>query len=98
MSTFGRILIADSSERSLITTTDFPQNLGYLCTPVHDGYEAFRALEQNQYDLLITEIHIPGNEQLELVHFVSSYTNGMPVILYTADPSLIRRSLRSSFR
>jgi DNA-binding NtrC family response regulator len=82
------ILIADSDENILSTTTGLLQEAGYQCFPVRDGFEAFRALEADEYDLLITEIGIPGNEDLELVWSAYRYAQGMPVIICTGHPSL----------
>jgi DNA-binding NtrC family response regulator len=88
MGSFGRILIADSDESALLTTNDLLQKAGYQCTLVREGIEAFRALEADQYDLLITEIRMPGNEELELIQGASRYRDGVPVIIYTQYPSL----------
>lgn len=88
MNTSGRVLIADSNKSTLIATTELLQSAGYQVIPVHDGFEAMQALESSPFDLLITEIHMPGNENLELIQFVSRSARGMPVIIYTANPSL----------
>jgi DNA-binding NtrC family response regulator len=84
----SRILVADSDENFLLSTVDLLQREGYQCTPARDGSAAFRALEANEYDLLITEIDIPGNEHLELVWSVNRYEPGMPIIICTGHPSL----------
>jgi CheY-like chemotaxis protein len=42
----------------------------------------------NEYDLLLTEIRLPGNEELELVWSAYRSAPGMPVIIYTRHPSL----------
>jgi DNA-binding NtrC family response regulator len=84
----GRILIAESDESVLLTTTDLLQSEGYQCASVRDGVEAIQALEADDYDLLIAEIRMPGNEALELFHAASQYAPGMPAIVLTAHPSL----------
>jgi len=84
----GRILIADQDESFLSATTDLLQKEGYVCTPVRDGLEALQALKGHEFDLLITEIQMTGNQELELIRAVPIYTEGIPVIIYTAGPSL----------
>jgi DNA-binding NtrC family response regulator len=88
MDSSGSILIADTDETTLAETTDLLQKEGFQCTPVQDGFEALRELEANHYDLLITEIQMPGNEALELVKATSGSTPLMPVIIFSAHPSL----------
>jgi len=85
---FSRILIADPDKAYLSITTDLLQREGYQCTSVRDGIEAYRALEANEYHLLITEINISGNEELELVRATYRYAPEMPVIICTGHPSL----------
>ena len=88
MNISGRILLADSDEKILFTTANLLQREGYQCTPARDGFEAFRALEANEYDLLITEIMMPGNEDLELVWCADRCAPEMPIIICTGHASL----------
>src|SRR5512133_303365 len=88
ISSSGRILIADSDETTLLTLANFLENEGYECTLALDGSQALQVLEDNEYDLLITEIKLSGNEDLELVWFVNRHAPAMPVIIYTGQPSL----------
>lgn len=62
----GRILIAEPDENTRNDMTYLLQGMGYSCTSVHDGPDAILALQANQYDLLITEICMVGNEDLNL--------------------------------
>jgi DNA-binding NtrC family response regulator len=41
-----------------------------------------------EYDLLIAEVHMSGNEELGLVRAARFYAPNLPVILFTAYPSL----------
>jgi DNA-binding NtrC family response regulator len=86
--TLGRILIADKDKSILSTTAELLHREGYQCTLVRSGTEAINKLEVSEFDLLITEIHMPGNEGLELVKAVPRYADGMPVILFTGYPTL----------
>lgn len=88
ISSLDRILIADSDETILLTLANFLENEGYECTLALDGPQALQVLEDNEYDLLITEIKLSGNEDLELVWFVNQHAPEIPVIIYTGRPSL----------
>ncbi|ODS31251.1 MAG: two-component response regulator [Candidatus Scalindua rubra] len=43
---------------------------------------------ENSYNLLIADIHMPGNPELELVKDIPIIAEGMPVILVTGYPSV----------
>ncbi len=88
MSTNGRILIADDEEFLLRTTTDVLSREGYECSQSHDAESALKHLKTSVYDLLIADIHMPGNSELELVKELQNIAEGMPVILITGNPSL----------
>jgi DNA-binding response OmpR family regulator len=88
MATEGRILIADDEEFFLRTTSDLLSKEGYECIHAHDAESALEKLKTSVFDLLIADIHMPGNSELELVKELQNIAEGMPVILITGDPSL----------
>ncbi len=60
------ILVAeDNAINQLLFQTQL-ESLGYRCTLVGDGLEALSALENTQYDLLLTDISMPNLGGLEL--------------------------------
>lgn len=88
MSDLGRILIADDEETFRNVTADLLRNDGYECDCVSNAMEAVAKLRETGYDLLIADIHMPGNPELELVKEIPAITEGMPVILVTGYPSI----------
>ena len=88
MLTNGRILIADDEEFSIRTTTDILSREGYECSYSHDAESALEKLKTSEFDLLISDINMPGNSELELVKELQNIAEGMPVILITGNPSL----------
>ena len=88
MPTLGRILIADDEEFFLSTTADLLGNEGYECHHALNAESALKHLKSSVFDLLIADIHMPGNSELELVKELREVAEGMPVILVTGDPSL----------
>jgi len=65
MSDMARILIADDEETFLQSMGALLRREGYACDCVRDAREAATALEQAAYDLLITDIYMPGNAELD---------------------------------
>jgi len=88
MSMNGRILLADDEELFLRTVTDVLNKEGYECTQSHCAESALEMLKTSEFDLLISDIHMPGNSELELVDELQKIAEGMPVILMTGKPSL----------
>ncbi len=84
----GRILIVEPDENTRYDVTHLLQGMGYSCTAVQDGPQAILALQANPYDLLITEIRVPGNEDLSLIQTVANSNPKLPVIICTGYPSL----------
>ena len=88
MQALGRILIADDEEVFLDSTADLLREAGYQCDCVGDGVSAVSTLKQNEYDVLIADIKMPGNPNLELVEQVKQLADGLAVILVTGYPSM----------
>jgi FixJ family two-component response regulator len=88
MNESGRILIADDEETFLNSTADLLRREGYECDCASSAREAVEKLRENSYNLLIADIHMPGNPELELVRDISKIAEGMPVILVTGYPSV----------
>ena len=83
----GRILLADDEPTFKLATADLLRREGYECQTVPDGLAAAAELNTGQqYDLLIADIRMPGNEALELIRHLSQIAEGLPVILVTAYP------------
>ncbi|MCK4624603.1 MAG: response regulator [Phycisphaerae bacterium] len=88
MSELGRIIIADDEESFLKSTAYLLRQEGYHCDCAVDADAAEKALGANEYDLIISDIKMPGNAELEFVRSLPLIAKGMPVILVTAYPSL----------
>lgn len=88
MASFGSILIADDEDTFRQSTAYLLQKRGYTCDCAADGHEALDLFRKNHYDLLVADIHMPGNDDLGLIRRAQQITGGMPVILVTGYPSV----------
>jgi CheY-like chemotaxis protein len=82
----GRILIADDEQTFLNATADLLRREGYEVDTVLDGTSALERVRAG-YDLLITDLEMPGNEDLALVRGVAEAVGGLPIIIITGYPS-----------
>jgi len=46
------------------------------------------ALEKQEFDLLVSDIHMPGNMELELIRQAPQIASGLPIVLLTGYPTL----------
>lgn len=84
----GRVLIADDEEFFILATSDLLRSEGFECDGVQDAEHALSLLEIHQYDVLISDIRMPGNPNLELIQRLPEVAQGLPVILVTGYPSM----------
>ena len=83
----ANVLIADDEELFRESIKGFLSAKGYACTCVGNAPEASRLITEQPYDLLISNIVMPGNSDLQLVLEVEKKTPWIPIILVTGHPS-----------
>lgn len=88
MSQKGSILLADDEETFLHSTAELLRQAGYACDEATDATAAVERLQEAEYDLVIADIKMPGNDDLELVQELVDRSPALPVILVTAYPSM----------
>jgi CheY-like chemotaxis protein len=81
-----RILIADDEPSFALRLSLLLEHEGYRCETVPDGGAARERLHQERFDVLIADIHMPGNETLELVK--EGPLDGVAVVLVSGEPTL----------
>ncbi len=90
----GRILLADDEDTFLQSTADLLRREGYKCDCVPDADRATEMLSDNEYDLLIADIKMPGNSELEFIRDLPNIAENVPVILVTGYP-LVNSAIES---
>jgi DNA-binding response OmpR family regulator len=86
--TAGRILLADDDRTFALATADLLRQEGFECESVHDGQAALAKTAEREFDLLITDLEMPGNADLQLVRDIGEQGGGLPVIILTGYPSV----------
>lgn len=84
----GRILIADDDEAFRLATRLFLRQQNFQCEVAPDAVVALEMLRGSDFDLLISDINMPGNVGLELVEKLPNVAAALPVILLTGHPSI----------
>ncbi len=76
MGSAAKILLADDEQTFLHSTADLLRDQGYDCDCAMDAEEASALLHGAEYDLLISDINMPGNGQLEFLTAVHGEQQG----------------------
>lgn len=96
----GRILIADDEPTFLTSTAELLRREGFAVDTAADATSAVAAIAaarsatagsawgEGAFDLLITDLEMPGNADLDLVRQVAHLSGGLPIIIITGFPSV----------
>jgi CheY-like chemotaxis protein len=84
----SRILVADDDLNCRQTTSVFLKRNGFECDCAASAEEAIKHLQQNRYDLLLSDIEMPGNSDLKFIENLAQLNLGLPVILMTGYPTI----------
>jgi CheY-like chemotaxis protein len=88
-----RILVVDDEPWSLKFICGFLRKEGYEVTQANDGAEAINLIENQQFDLVLSDVRMPRVDGVTLVQHVRSRIPNLPVILMTGVPSDITAEL-----
>lgn len=84
----GRILFADDDEQFRLGLGKRLKRAGFDCDFAGTAAEAVERLRAGEYDVLLSDINMPGNARLELIESIPAVSAGLPIILLTGYPTL----------
>lgn len=78
-----RILVVDDDRQIREVLRDLLSIQGHNLTICADGYKAVEALKKEKYDLMITDLGMPGMSGLDLADFAHENNPQMPIAMIT---------------
>jgi CheY-like chemotaxis protein len=84
----GHILFADDEPLIRASLSGLLRAKGFTCTCVAHGDEVLALLSQQEFDALISDLHMPGNDGLSLIKSVALHLPGLPIVLLTGNPTV----------
>lgn len=92
-----RILAVDDEEAIRAILKIILERAGYLCDTAASADEAISRLRDNQYDVILTDIMMPGMNGIELLELIRKREDEIAVIILTAlnDIDVSIRTLKS---
>ncbi|WP_145175212.1 sigma-54-dependent transcriptional regulator [Rubripirellula lacrimiformis] len=83
-----RILIADDEPLYRNTTAELLRDEGYECMCVEDADDAISLLSEHSFDLILSDLNMPGNLKRELLKEGRTKYSHVPMIVVTGVPSI----------
>lgn len=87
-STAGPILVVDDEEALARSLSRVLEKTGREVVLAYDGKAAADALSRRAFDVIITDVHLPGMSGVDLLRLVRGRDLDVPVILVTGEPSI----------
>jgi DNA-binding response OmpR family regulator len=88
-----RILLVDDDPLTLALLQHALSQDGFDLDAVTDAESAMEKLQQGRYDLLISDIHMPGMDGISLLLWVRSTAPHMAIILMSATPQTLEQAV-----
>ena len=95
------VLLVDDDENVRETSADMLKELGYRVQQAESGQQALEMLDRVDFDVMVTDIRMPGMSGFELCDLASNRHQDLKIILmsgYFQAQTLTRRFLQKPFR
>ena len=83
----GKILVVDDEKNIRILLSEVLSHEGFEVTEAKDGQESLEKMEQYDFDLVITDVHMPRLDGISMLHRMEKAGRREKVIIMTANPS-----------
>lgn len=81
-----KVLICEDEELAALALETLLVEEGFVVVVTHDGCTAVRAVESDGFDLVLTDLQVPGLEGRDLVHGLRRRLPEVPIIVMTGRP------------
>ena len=81
------VLLVEDDTFNLHALTIYLKLMGVQVEQAHNGYEALQKLDQNTFDVVVSDIRMPGINGLDLTKRIHQKRPRLSVVLMTGDPT-----------
>jgi len=96
----ARILLIEDDTRAAVSLEKLLASEGYAVTVSHRGDEGFARAQSGHFEVVITDLRLPGLDGLELVRSLHAVKPRLPIVLMTAygtTETVIEATKRGAF-
>ncbi len=80
------ILVVDDNETNLQSAAIALESYGHSVRTANGGHDALRAMQQENFDLVFMDMHMPGLSGVEVARtFAADSATSIPIVMLTAD-------------
>jgi DNA-binding response OmpR family regulator len=80
------ILLVDDDRENLEALTVYLKLAGFVVEQARDGFEALRKLDQQIFDVVVSDIRMPKLNGMDLAKRIRRNLQSIPIVLMTGDP------------
>jgi len=84
----ARILLVDDEEAFANNLSKLLSRRGYAVAVVHDGQSAVRAVDEEEFDVVILDLRMPGMDGIETLKILKRRKPLVEVIILTGEGSI----------
>jgi EAL domain-containing protein (putative c-di-GMP-specific phosphodiesterase class I) len=84
----GRVLLVDDEPDILRVLRRSLEKVGYVVETASDGSEASRRLAESAFEVVVSDISMPGMNGIDLLQVVRQRDLDLPVVLMTGSPAV----------
>jgi DNA-binding NtrC family response regulator len=78
-----KILVVDDQESMRALLQDMLDVIGYEVTLAEGGEEALKMLQESEFNLVLSDLNMPGMDGTALLRSIKSSTPDLPVVIIT---------------
>ena len=82
------VLLVDDDEPLVRALGRMLEKGGYHVTLAHEGNSAIEIIRRKPFDVIVSDIQMPGMTGVDLLRVVRAYDLDVPVVLMTGEPSI----------
>ena len=79
--------MVEDNKNNLRALTLYLEVMGLIVEQAQDGFEALRKLDHETFDVVVSDIGMPGLNGLDLARRIHDNFGRIPVVLMTGDPT-----------
>jgi two-component system, NtrC family, C4-dicarboxylate transport response regulator DctD len=82
-----KVLLVEDDVNNLQALTIYLRLMGLEVEQAHDGFEALKQLDNSRFNVVVSDIRMPGLDGVELVKRIRHKLKGIPIVLISGDPT-----------